>query len=111
MKTASDVAEGIVRQILNARVVSYSIHGELIAQALTSYAAEATDYYYKNIALNMAKQARAEGWDAGAVEGQIKGFQRGLETAAKAVEDEISGRILHAEGLPEFLRSLKGPSK
>lgn len=28
------------------------------------------------------------------------------EEAAKAVEDEISGHILHAEGLPDYIRAL-----
>ena len=30
-----------------------------------------------------------------------------LENAAKAVEDQISGKVLHAEGLPEYIRQLK----
>lgn len=38
MKTAEEVAEEIVRQILSARAVSYSAHGPIIAQALTAYA-------------------------------------------------------------------------
>ena len=37
----------------------------------------------------------------------IDQLMEALESAAKAVEDQISGRVLHAEGLPEYIRQLK----
>lgn len=67
---------------------------ECVEQALTDYAKQQVNEDRNNPAAFRAHEAKARA--------------EALEEAAKAVEDEISGKVLHAEGLPEYIRALGG---
>ncbi len=89
MKTAEEVAEEIESKCVGHRM-AYAFCKECFDKALTAFAEEAS-LNTKSIMNIMIRNARAEA----------------LEDAAKIVDDQESGRVLRAEGVADYLRSLK----